>query len=251
MSSLNGMVATLVHNGTMKFSVKKHCGFTLVELMITLAILAIVVAVGVPGFGSIIDKRTIDGTYQSMLSDFTFARNEARIRGKPVSICQTQVQNLDDATDIDTSSKACTKQKKLWNLGWIIFVDDGAGSGTANDGYRNGDEEVLKVSAPADPNKVKIVFKRSDGSARGERNNILFDADGRTFLINSTVRYNTNYTSIVCIPGKETEHEKNRGFLVAKSGKIEELVDRNSDGKMDIQYVKDNGSRNRRDGNCS
>ena len=226
-------------------------GFTLIELMFALAVLGILMSLAIPGFTSLSEKRAVEGAIKALESDFTFARHEARIKGKPVSICQTRVKDLDDGTAVDTATKACRKQAGKWNDGWLIFVDDGAGGGTANDGYRSGSEEVLKYSYPDSGEKIKIVFKRSEGAYQGARNNVIFDPDGRPSIINSSLHDNTNFSAIVCIQGKETDHARHKGFVMNKSGKIERLIDRTGDGKIDIQYVKDDGTRNRRTGNCS
>ena len=56
---------------------KKAAGFTLIELIVTMVILAIVAAVAVPGFGNLIEgNRLVSGT-NLVASSIKFARAEA------------------------------------------------------------------------------------------------------------------------------------------------------------------------------
>jgi type IV fimbrial biogenesis protein FimT len=52
-------------------------GFTLIELMVTLAVAAILLALAVPSFKSLIDKYKLTSAVDTLYSDFQFARGEA------------------------------------------------------------------------------------------------------------------------------------------------------------------------------
>lgn len=85
-------------------------GFTLLELMVTIAILAIVAGLSTPSF-----LRTIENNRAATASnDFALAiiqaRSEAVKRNQPVAICKSS----DGAT--------CTNSDD-WEQGWISFVD--------------------------------------------------------------------------------------------------------------------------------
>lgn len=108
-----------------------HCrhrqlhGFTLVELVVTLAIAAILVTVAIPGFGNLIrDNRLIAGTNQ-LVATLALARSEAVKRGAAVSICASN------------NGTGCTSTD--WNDGWLVFSD----AGTA--GTVDGGDTVLRV----------------------------------------------------------------------------------------------------------
>lgn len=65
---------------------KKAAGFTLIELIVTMVILAIVAAVAVPGFGNLIEgNRLVSGT-NLVTSSIKFARAEAIKRGDNVTL---------------------------------------------------------------------------------------------------------------------------------------------------------------------
>jgi type IV fimbrial biogenesis protein FimT len=90
----------------------KLYGFTLVELLVTLTIAAILLAVGVPSFRTVIqNNRLITGT-NDLVSILNFARSEAVTRGIRVTVCKSS-----DQAACDTSSNG-------WEQGWIVFTDE-------------------------------------------------------------------------------------------------------------------------------
>lgn len=63
-----------------------HSGFTLLELMATISIVAILAAIAVPSFTSTLEKRRIVGAAEQLQSDLRWARAEAIKRNKDVLI---------------------------------------------------------------------------------------------------------------------------------------------------------------------
>ncbi len=89
----------------------KQQGFTLIELMVALALVAILVTIGIPGFNNIIrDNRLVTGT-NDLVTSMSLARSEAIRRGVPVTVCASNT-----GTDCTVST---------WNQGWIVFTDQG------------------------------------------------------------------------------------------------------------------------------
>ena len=105
-------------------------GFTLVELMVVVAIAAILALIAAPSFTETIN-RTRRKTYANQLyEDLAFARNEAIKRGVPVTVCPS------------TDGENCVASDS-WVTGWIVFVD------VANTGGRDAaSEALLKVHEP-------------------------------------------------------------------------------------------------------
>ena len=89
---------------------KKHHGFTLVELMITLAIAAIVMSIAVPSFNTTIQNSRITTQTNEMVSAINLARMEAIHRGTTVSLCASSDQS------------SCSGSND-WSVGWIVYED--------------------------------------------------------------------------------------------------------------------------------
>lgn len=91
--------------------IKRIQGFTLIELMITLAIAAIVLAIAVPSFKTTILNNKSVALGDEFAQALNFARSEAVKTKKRVSICASS----DGAT--------CTGG---WSDGFIVFEDQAA-----------------------------------------------------------------------------------------------------------------------------
>lgn len=82
-------------------------GFTLVELMVTVAVLAILLSIAVPAFQSTLDKRRLVGAAEQLYTDLQYARSEAIRQNKNVTVYFTGTSTWCYGMDDDTSS-ACT-----------------------------------------------------------------------------------------------------------------------------------------------
>lgn len=56
---------------------QRHKGFTLMELMITVAIIAILAALALPSFQSILEKQRLVGAANTLFANLQYARSEA------------------------------------------------------------------------------------------------------------------------------------------------------------------------------
>ena len=65
---------------------KKHNGFTLIELMITLAVAAILVTIGIPSFQYILQSNRIATQTNEMITGLNVARSEAVRRNQDVTV---------------------------------------------------------------------------------------------------------------------------------------------------------------------
>ncbi len=116
----------------MNTNMQQTRGFTLIELMITLAVAAILLTVAVPGFRTAIQNNRVTTQSNDVLTALTLARSEALKRGIQVSVCSSN-----DQTDCDGAPGTD------WANGWIVFVDQNT-NGTFED---DGDATVCEVDA--------------------------------------------------------------------------------------------------------
>ncbi|SRR5579859_6863311 len=134
-------------------------GFTLMELMITISIAAILLAIGVPSFKYVTSANRASSEINGLLGDLQFARGEAIKEGQTVTIC---------ASVNGTSCSGSTS----WNTGWIVFSD------AIPLGIVDPNDAILKVQAPfsgsdvltADHAVSSVTFSR-EGFTQGLGNN--------------------------------------------------------------------------------
>ena len=93
-------------------------GFTLVELVITLLILAILVTVGVPTFSDATLGSRLGSTANNLVVSLYLARSEAIKRNTIVRVCPS------------TDSNTCATSAS-WETGWIVMAP--YASGTSDD----------------------------------------------------------------------------------------------------------------------
>ncbi len=65
---------------------KKQIGFTLIELMVSLAVIAITLSVAVPGFQSLVERKSIQSIAPLFERSIKYARSEAVQRGQTLQI---------------------------------------------------------------------------------------------------------------------------------------------------------------------
>lgn len=116
----------------MQMMMKKINGFSLIELMVTLAVAVILITVAVPGFRSIIQSNRAITEANNLLTAMVLARSEAIKSAITTTVCSS------------TNSSTCAADTN-WATGWIVFVDQD-NSGQFND---DGDGTVCETSKNA------------------------------------------------------------------------------------------------------
>ena len=109
---------------------KKDRGFTLLELMVTLAVAAILVTVAIPGFSNLIRNNQATAQANELLTALKIARNEALKRRVRVSVCSRKNPR--------TVPESCAGNTD-WATGWLVFEDPN------NNGVFDAGEELIRV----------------------------------------------------------------------------------------------------------
>jgi type IV fimbrial biogenesis protein FimT len=108
-------------------------GFTLIEMMVTLAISAIMITSGVPAFQHIVQTNRQAAQSAMLVRALQFARTEAIRRAANVTVCSGS------ATGGHSGKPVCSKSRD-WSNGWIVFIDNHGGAGDFNK-----DDKLLHV----------------------------------------------------------------------------------------------------------
>ena len=128
-------------------------GFSLIELMVTIAVLAILLAIGLPSFqGSMRSNLVATGTNE-FIASLSLARSEAIRSPGGAGICAS------------TNGTACNGAS--WNDGWIVWSDlDGNGSpGGLNDRVLRHVEGIAKLSIEPDDADIRTILFDPRGRA--------------------------------------------------------------------------------------
>ena len=97
----------------------RESGFTLLELMVVLAIAGLLMAVAIPAMGDFIRNGRITGAANDVMAALHFTRSEATKRRMPVTLCTSA--NAVQANNTANPSATCANSALL--TGWIAFVD--------------------------------------------------------------------------------------------------------------------------------
>jgi type IV fimbrial biogenesis protein FimT len=140
-------------------------GFTLVELMVTLSVLAILLGIAVPSFTGAIASTAVAGHVNTFMADARFARTEAIKRGANVTMCRSD--NAETATPTCSTAAATD-----WSAGWLIFedVDNNGLFATANNDVLIRVQGALTQSGGMAP-KSPAVYNSFTYNAIGKVNN--------------------------------------------------------------------------------
>ena len=140
------------HDGTRLQGARGSAGFTLIEMLVTLVVLGLLLAVAVPSFNNAILGNKLSGYANSFLASAQLARSEAIKRNAAMTMCRSA-----DGISCATSGG--------WEQGWIIFNDKATG-GTAG---------------TVDADETRVHYQQalgSDFSFTGDAYTVVFQGTG-------------------------------------------------------------------------
>ena len=105
----------------------KNHGFTLIELIVTLAVFGIVISMAAPSMSGFIDSNRRAAQVNTFVSALNLARSEAVKRNNNVTVCTR-----------NDAGTACDATKN-WDSGWLVFIDDNTR------GVIDGSDAILRV----------------------------------------------------------------------------------------------------------
>jgi type IV fimbrial biogenesis protein FimT len=149
-------------------------GFTLVELLITIAILSIVLAIAIPNIST--GRSLVLNQAKEFNSALQYARNEAVNQSRAVVVCPT-----------DDAGEAVPECDATWHSGWVVYVDlDSDGAPSAGEVLRRHIALKGGVTITGNPVVAAVTFDNQGFTATPSDFLFCSDADkasGRTIML--------------------------------------------------------------------
>ena len=136
-------------------------GFTLIELAVCLALLAVLAAIAAPSLSALLERHHAIAAEHALLHHLQLARMTAVTRRKPAVLCPS----LD--------GRHCSGRND-WSIGWLLFVDK-HGKRTPKDAT-----DIVRGDTHPTSSKLRLI------SSRG-RSSIRYLPDGRSTGSNLTI----------------------------------------------------------------
>lgn len=134
---------------------RQIAGFTLLELMVTIAIAAILLSIALPSFQSVMRSNRVATATNELLASLSLARSEAIRNTRGAGICAS------------ADGAACGSD---WNAGWLVWSD------TDGDGALDTGETV-----------VRYTQGKASTTLTGTASTLAFDQRGRNRGVERTV----------------------------------------------------------------
>jgi type IV fimbrial biogenesis protein FimT len=165
---------------------RRATGFTLVELLIAVAIIGVLFGIALPAYDGAMEASRTNAAKSALLASVTRSINRAAITGRHVVLCSSH------------DGETCSGQPD-WSGGWVAFLD------TNNNRTRDAGESLLlhepalagKVRLRSTVGRTRLVIQPNGGNAGSNVTFTLCDGRGpkraETIVLSNTgrLRYGT------------------------------------------------------------
>jgi type IV fimbrial biogenesis protein FimT len=158
---------------------RTNLGFTLFELLMTVALAAIILTIGLPSFSNILARNRQHIEINALFHAMHLARKESIRRREVMTVCSSSDQ------------RTCSGRLD-WSTGWILF----------NNTDRDSPPQV-------DPGEAVVMVHGVDESVR-------VSANRRAFTLRATYRRATNGTLVFC---ERNDRIPARALVVSYTGR--------------------------------
>jgi type IV fimbrial biogenesis protein FimT len=145
-------------------------GFTLIELMVVVAIVAILASLAVPSFMGLLANSTVAKGVNAFMADMRYGRGEAMRRGKNVTVCRS----ANPLAAVPVCSAGDGLAVGGWMEGWVIFEDL-----NGNGQFNAATDTVLRAQEGLTGISDFYAVGANTVSAISTQNKIIYDATGR------------------------------------------------------------------------
>lgn len=165
-------------------------GITLMEALVTLAIMGILLALALPSMRAFVIQNRLAAETRLLIAALTLARNEAVKRGRPVLLCRSS--NADAADARCSGAVSGDRDGADWGAGWLVLAAD--------------DRQVLQRQGALDANTQaragrSTITYHASGDASGNFTNVVFGHNNefaRTICIAASGRISLKHDSSEC-----------------------------------------------------
>jgi type IV fimbrial biogenesis protein FimT len=162
---------------------RRHSGFTMMELLMVIVIVAVLASIAIPSFRYVTNSNRIATEVNGLLGDLQFARSQAVKEGQTVTVCASAGPNY----------TACSNNSN-WAAGWIVFLD------TNGDKVRQNTEAIIRTQPALGGTDTFIATPGTFHAITYNR--MGYAPTGQATAINITLHdstANTNWTRCVAI----------------------------------------------------
>jgi type IV fimbrial biogenesis protein FimT len=184
---------------------KRLSGFSLIELMVTIFVLAILLALAVPNFRGVMQRSKVTSANNQLVADLQYARGEAVTRHTFVSLCRST----------DGASCATSSSDSSYDIGWLVYSYNADTDGANQDfNTSKADHQLLRST----PLQRGVAIMATDGEV------LTFSQSGK--LVKNGARTKDEF--VTCFrppssdtgPGSNTNETHGTHINVLESGSV-------------------------------